>query len=165
MRPSWLKTRNCAAVCCSPLEIARHAGWDDSGNDMKTRVKTAVAALENAGYVKRGRNMPRIYATSIRAANMEEAGRRIDQSQSFSDGQKMQAKRIIKSLFSIRRIASTGNDDAESRVDYLADILGLEKRDVIDCVNRMRQEGILLTPWICPPTFISRTPRTDPCRS
>ena len=87
--------------------------------------------------------MPRIYATSIRATNMEEAGRRIDQSQSFSDGQKIQAKRIIKSLFSSRSIASTGNDDAESRVDYLADILGLEKRDVIDCVNLMRQEGIL----------------------
>lgn len=136
-------TRNRATVCCSPLEIARKAGWDDSGSDMETRVKTAVAALENAGYVKRGRNMPRIYATSIRATNMEEAGRRIDQSQSFSDGQKIQAKRIIKSLFSSRSIASTGNDDAESRVDYLADILGLEKRDVIDCVNLMRQEGIL----------------------
>lgn len=136
-------TRHRSTICCSPLEIARQAGWDDSGSDMETRVKTAVAALENAGYVKRGRNMPRIYATSIRAANMEEAGRRIDRSQSFSDVQKLQAKRIIKSLFSSRSIASTGNDDAESRVDYLADILGLEKRDVIDCVNLMRQEGIL----------------------
>lgn len=136
-------TRNRTTVCCSPLEIARQAGWDDSGSDMETRVKTAVAALENAGYVKRGRNMPHVYATSILAANMEEASRRIDRSRFFSGGQKLQAKRIIQSLISSRSVASAGNDDAESRVDYLADILGLEKRDVIDCVNLMRQEGLL----------------------
>lgn len=136
-------TRHRATVCCSPLEIARRAGWDDSGSDMETRVKTAVAALENAGYVKRGRNMPRVYATSILAANMEEAGRRIDRSRAFSAEQKVQCKRIIKSLISSRSVAGAGNDDAESRVDYLADILGLEKRDVIGCVNLMRQEGLL----------------------
>lgn len=136
-------TRNRATVCCSPLEIARQAGWDDSGKEMETRVKTAVAALENAGYVKRGKNMPRVYADSIQAANMEEAGRRIERSTHFSAVQKVQAKRIIKSLISSRSVADAGNDVAESRVDYLADILGLEKRDVIDCVNLMRQEGLL----------------------
>ncbi len=136
-------TRHRATVCCSPLEIARQAGWDDSGSDMETRVKTAIAALENAGYVKRGRNMPRVYADSILVKNMEEASRRIDQSRLFSDNQKLQAKRIIKSLISSRSIANAGNDLAESRVDYLADILGLEKREVIDCVNLMRQEGLL----------------------
>lgn len=136
-------TRNRATVCCSPLEIARQAGWDDSGSDMETRVKTAVAALESAGYVKRGRNMPRIYASSIQAANLEEAARRIDCSHAFTDAQKAQARRIIKSLISSRSVARAGNDDAESRVDYLADILGMEKREVIDCVNLMRQEGLL----------------------
>ncbi len=136
-------TRNRPVVCCSPLEIARKAGWDDSGNDMETRVKTAVAALENAGYVKRGRNMPRVYADSILAKNMEEAGARIDRSRHFTAEQKVQAKRIIKSLISSRSVADAGNDLAESRVDYLADILGLEKREVIDCVNLMRQEGLL----------------------
>jgi len=136
-------TRNRTTVCCSPLEIARQAGWDDSGSDMETRVKTAIAALENAGYIKRGRNMPHVYATSILAANMEEASRRIDRSRAFSEAQKTQAKRIIKSLISSRSVASAGNEDAESRVDYLADILGMEKRDVIYCVNLMRQEGLL----------------------
>ena len=136
-------TRNRSTVCCSPLEIARKAGWDDTGSDMETRVKTAVAALENAGYVKRGRNVPRVYADSILAKNMEEASARIDRSQHFTAGQKVQAKRIIKSLISSRSIATAGNDDAESRIDYLADILGLEKREVIDCVNLMRQESLL----------------------
>lgn len=52
------KTRQ--EVCCSPLEVARKAGWDDSVSDIETRVKTALQALENAGYLKRGKNVPRI---------------------------------------------------------------------------------------------------------
>lgn len=132
-----------SSVCCSPLEIARQAGWDDSVSDIETRVKTAVSALENAGYVKRGRNMPHVYATSILARDMREASFRIDRSALFSDGQRTNAKRIIKSLISSRSIAKAGNDDAESRIDYLADILGMTKDEVINCVNLMRQDGLL----------------------
>ena len=72
-------TKSRASVCCSPLEIARQAGWDDSVSEIETRVKTAVSALESAGYVKRGRNMPHVYATSILAKDMREASFRIDQ--------------------------------------------------------------------------------------
>lgn len=132
-----------SSISCSPLEIARQAGWDDSVNDIETRVKTAVSALESAGYVKRGRNMPHIYATSILAKDMREASFRIDQSALFSEGQRTNAKRIIKSLISSRSIANAGNDDAESRVDYLADTLGMTKNEVINSVNLMRQEGLL----------------------
>jgi ATP-dependent DNA helicase RecQ len=132
-----------ATVCCSPLEIARQAGWDDSVKDVETRVKTAVAALENAGYVKRGRNVPHVYATSIMVRNMEEASYKIRRSPLFSETQRQNSLRIIKSLISSRSIAQAGNDDAESRVDYLADTLGLEKDEVVNCVNIMRQEGIL----------------------
>ena len=131
------------SVCCSPLEIARQAGWDDSVNEIETRVKTAIAALESAGYIKRGRNMPHVYATSILAKDMQEASFRIDHSVLFSDQQRTNAKRIIKSLISSRSIAKAGNDDAESRVDYLADILGMSKEEVINCVNLMRQDGLL----------------------
>lgn len=136
-------TRMHATICCSPLEIARQAGWDDSVVDIETRVKTAISALENAGYVKRGYNVPHVYATSIIANNMQEAARRIDNSPLFEDNQRENAKRIIKSLISSRSIAKAGNDEAESRVDYLADILGMTKDDVISAVNIMRQEGLL----------------------
>lgn len=131
------------SICCSPLEIARQAGWDDSGSDIETRVKTAVAALENAGYVKRGQNVPHVYATSILAGNMQEAGAVLDASPLFDARQRLNAKRIIKSLISSRSIAKAGNDDAESRVDYLADMLGIEKRDVIEAVHLMREAGLL----------------------
>lgn len=130
-------------VFSSTLEIARQAGWDESIRDTETRVKTAIAALENAGYVKRGKNMPRVYATSILASNMEEAARIIDGSKAFSEQQKINAKRIVKSLISSRSNSRAGNADAESRVDYLADMLGLERKEVVDCVNLMRQEGLL----------------------
>ncbi|NCB24906.1 MAG: RecQ family ATP-dependent DNA helicase [Bacteroidia bacterium] len=131
------------SVCCSPLEIARQAGWDDSGSDIETRVKTAIAALENAGYVKRGRNMPHVYATSILAKNMQEAGSIIDSCGLFDDTQCQNAKRIIKSLISSRSIAKAGNDDAESRVDYLSDMLSIEKSDVVNSINLMREANLL----------------------
>ena len=136
-------TREKPWVCCSALEIARQAGWDDSVSEIETRVKTAVAALENAGYVKRGKNVPHVYATSILAKDMAEASFKIDRSAVLNGKQKKNAKRIIKSLISSRSIAAAGNDDAESRVDYLADMLGIPKEDVVTSINLMRQEGLL----------------------
>jgi ATP-dependent DNA helicase RecQ len=136
-------TRQRTKICCSPLEIARQAGWDDSVHDVETRVKTAVSALENAGYVKRGRNMPHVYATSIRAKNMQEASAALDASDLFDAAQRMDAKRIIKSLISSRSISKNGTDDAESRVDYLADTLGIEKAAVINAIALMREAGLL----------------------
>lgn len=130
-------------ICCSPLEIARQAGWDDTVTDIETRVRTAISALENAGYIKRGRNVPHVYATSILAKNMAEASSRIDISPLFTEAQKLTAKRIMSSLISSRSTAKAGNNDAESRIDYLADILGLTKEEVITSVNLMRQEGLL----------------------
>ena len=137
-------TKNRPNVCCSALEIARQAGWDDSaGSEMETRVRTAVSALETAGYIVRGRNVPKVYATSIRAKDMTEASYRIRSSELFTEEQKNTALRIVKSLISSRSIATAGNADAESRVDYLADILGIEKESVIESINLMRQEGLL----------------------
>jgi ATP-dependent DNA helicase RecQ len=75
---------------------------------------------------------------------MTEAGKRIDASEKFfDDNDRMNAKRIIKSLISSRSIASAGNADAESRVDYLADLLGLEKKQVIRTIQMLREESIL----------------------
>lgn len=131
-------------LCCSPLEIARQAGWDDSVFDIETRVKTAIQALENSGYLKRGKNVPRIYATSILVKNMIEASDRIMKSSHFtSETEQNMAKYILGSLISKKSIANAINDEAESRVDYLADHLGVEKSAVIRSIQVMREEGIL----------------------
>lgn len=137
-------TRNRPNVCCSALEIARQAGWDSyAGSELETRVKTAIAALETAGYISRGNNVPHVYATSIRAKDMNEASYRIRNSNLFTEEQVTTAIRIIQSLISSRSIATAGNADAESRIDYLADILGIKKERVIESINLMRQEGLL----------------------
>lgn len=130
-------------VNCSALEIARQAGWDDSVSDIETRVRTALAALEQSGYLVRGNNVPHVYATGIMVKNMDEARERIAASLLFGSDEIEKAVRIIKSLISQKHIAKAQDSEAESRIDYLADILGLSKRDVISVVERMRQEGIL----------------------
>lgn len=130
-------------VCCSALEIARLAGWDDSVSDIETRVRTALSTLEQAGYLERGNNSPHVYATGITVKNLDEARKKISESILFSNEEIETSIRIIKSLISQKYISKAQDSEAESRVDYLADILGLSKYEVISAVERMRQEGIL----------------------
>lgn len=136
-------TRQRMRINSSALEIARQAGWDGSGSDIETRVRTALAALEQAGYLERGNNVPHVYATGITVRNLDEARRRLTASPLFDSKETEQAVRIIKSLISKKYIAKAQGSEAESRIDYLADILGMSKREVISAVERMRQEGIL----------------------
>ncbi|MCQ2196843.1 MAG: RecQ family ATP-dependent DNA helicase [Bacteroidaceae bacterium] len=136
-------TKQRMRACCSALEIARKAGWDDSVTDIETRVRTALAALEQAGYLERGNNVPHVYATGITVKNMDEARQRISESLLFEKDEVEKAVRIIKSLISQKYIAKAQDAEAESRVDYLADILGLNKWEVVSAVERMRQDGIL----------------------
>ena len=127
----------------SALEIARKAGWDDNLNEIETRVKSAIAALEEAGYLKRGQNMPRVFANSILTRNAEEAITKIRNSSRFDDKQKEHAVRIIKKLFSTRSRRHVNDEVAESRVDYISDHLGIVREDVIHIINLMREEQIL----------------------
>jgi ATP-dependent DNA helicase RecQ len=127
----------------SALEIARKAGWDDGINEIETRVTTAIAALEDAGYLKRGQNMPRIFANSILSKNAQEAIDKINASEKFSETQKVQAVRIIKKLFSSKSKRLSTDEVAESRIDYISDQLGIVKEEVIRVIELMREEKIL----------------------
>lgn len=130
-------------VSCSPLDIARQAGWGEEVNDIETRVKAAVAALEDAGFIQRGSNSPHVFATGIAVKNMDEARRKLTLSPLFDEQSREEAARIIKSLISARATVENRGGEAESRVDYLADILGMTKATVIRNINLMRQEGLL----------------------
>ena len=137
-------TRFRMTVSQSALEIARKAGWDESISEIETRVRTAIAALEESGYIRRGQNMTRVFADSILCKNAQEAIERINGSKLFLNGQeKENATRIIKKLISSRSRSRTRDQDAESRVDYISDHLGLEKEKVITVINLLREEGIL----------------------
>ena len=130
-------------VSCSPLDIARQAGWGEDVEDIETRVKAAIAALEDAGFIQRGSNSPHVFATGIAVKNMDEARRKLTISPLFDEQSREEAARIIKSLISARATAEGREAEAESRVDYLADILGMSKATVIRNINLMRQEGLL----------------------
>lgn len=146
-------------VSCSPLEIARQAGWGDEIDDIETRVKAAIAALEDAGFIQRGSNSPHVFATGIAVKNMDEARQKLTVSTLFDDQSREEAARIIKSLISARATADGRGAEAESRVDYLADILGISKAAVIRNINLMRQEGLLadtrdMQAWVSKSTSI-----------
>ncbi|MFI2741260.1 RecQ family ATP-dependent DNA helicase [Zhouia sp. PK063] len=130
-------------VSNSALEIARKAGWDDNVVEIETRVTTAISALEDAGYLKRGQNMPRIFANSILSKNAQEAIDKINASERFEETQKEKGIRIIKKLFSSKSRKQSSEDPAESRIDYISDHLGIVKEEVINIVNLLREEKIL----------------------
>jgi ATP-dependent DNA helicase RecQ len=125
-------TRKRSHFSSSALEIARMAGWDDTVAEIETRVKTAINALEEAKYVKRGDNIPHVYADSMLVRSMAEAERKIQTSSRFTPEEKTAAIRITERLL---------KDD--TRVDYLADHLGLEKKNVIHIIELLREDGIL----------------------
>jgi ATP-dependent DNA helicase RecQ len=136
-------TRFRSKVSNSALEIARKAGWDDNVVEIETRVTTAIAALEDAGYLKRGQNMPKVFASSILSKNAQEAIDKINTSKKFEENQKEQGVRIIKKLFSSKSRKETSNETPESRVDYISDHLGIVKEEVINVINLLREENIL----------------------
>ena len=133
-------------ISCSPLEIARQAGWnEDDTRGIETRVRGAITALEQAGFISRKNNISRIFATGIKVNSMDEARQRLTASSLFDEVTREEAARIIRSLISSRATAGGRGAEAESRIDYLADILGLKKETVVRNINLMRQEGILRT--------------------
>src|SRR5690606_14783467 len=136
-------TRFRLTVSNSALEIARKAGWDDNVVEIETRVTTAIAALEDAGYLKRGQNVPRVFANSILSKNAQEAIGKINTSERFNEKQKEKGIRIIKKLFSSKSRKQSNEESAESRIDYISDHLGMVKEEVINIVNLLREEKIL----------------------
>lgn len=136
-------TRRRSRMTSSALEIAREAGWDDNVREIETRVKTAIAALEDAGYIKRGQNMPRVYADSIMAKSVMEANEKVRESHQFSQKEEDQATRILGMLISSRSRKQSPEEVAEARVDYMADALGMDKKQVIHIIQKLRQSKIL----------------------
>ena len=128
----------------TPLEIARAAGWDDTDDFSETKVKAAISALEQADYLVRGNNVPRVYATGLAVHNMQEAADRIRSLDNFSEADKQLSIEIMNFLISRQSQSRAGSDDDESRIDYIADRLGRKTNEIMMMVIRLREEGILV---------------------
>lgn len=102
---------------------------------METRVKVAIAALEDAGYVKREENRPRIFADSILVNNVEEAFARMEkEAHHFTgSGELDTAKRVFSFLISRAR----GKED--TRVDAMAEALGLGHSEIAHILQLLKQ--------------------------
>ena len=136
-------TRFRSTLSQSALEIARKAGWDENLTNIETRVITAIAALEEAGYLRRGQNMPRVFADSILSKTAQEAIEKINCSIHFNEKQKEQAARIIKKLISTKSRKYSNNEVPESRIDYISDHLGIPNEEIIQIISLLRDEKIL----------------------
>ncbi|HMQ60158.1 MAG TPA: RecQ family ATP-dependent DNA helicase [Flavilitoribacter sp.] len=122
----------------SALEIARLAGWDTEIFQLETRVKAAIAALEDSGYLTREENAARIFGQSILVKNVEDANSIIDRhSDLFSAEDNPAAKRVFSSMISRARTSE------DAQVDWMADSLGLERDRVTHIINLFRQVKLL----------------------
>ena len=139
-------------VCKTPLEIAKAAGWDDNLEGAETKVKTAIAALEQAGYIVRGNNMPRVYADGINAYSNIEASKMLEEAFYENEVQKDFDAAVLSYLFTTRTLQrqhkgskrfNENTGDIESRVDYIADRMGVPTGLVIESVIRLRDHKIL----------------------
>lgn len=132
-------------ITASALDIAREAGWDDEKeSEISTRVATSINALEQVHFLKRGQNMPKVYANSILAKSMIEASEKIEQSTIFdSDKQKEEARRVLARLFKTRAKGGRDIDDNNERIDYIADREQLDTEKVIRIIQKLKEERIL----------------------
>lgn len=136
-------TRVRAKVSQSALEIARKAGWDENIENIETRVRTAISALETAGYLQRRNNAPRVFANSINSQNASEAIEKINASDKFDEKQKVLAARVMSKLFTNMKSKERIEDETESRVDYIAEHLAVERDEIIRVLNLLRLEKII----------------------
>lgn len=133
-------TRSRKHITQSALEIARKAGWDDNIYDLETRVKTAITALEQSGYIKRGQNAPRVYADSILAKSVMDAQAIIRSSENIVEEDKELAVQMVSMMIKAK---SRKSEDNETRVDYISDLLGIDIKRTISIISALREDKIL----------------------
>ncbi|TVP93779.1 MAG: RecQ family ATP-dependent DNA helicase [Acholeplasmatales bacterium] len=127
----------------SALEIAKTAGWDENMRDLETRVKTAVAALEDSGYLSRKQNSARVFANSILTSSVIEANKQIEATHIIPEQDKETAKRIMSSFVSSKYSKRSADIESETRVDYISDNLGLKREKIIEIINYFREMNLL----------------------
>jgi len=127
------KFRKTKKISNSALEIAQKAGWDTEIQELETRVKTSVAALEDQGFLKRKQNSPSIFANSLMVPNISKALQRIHQSKSITEIQIQHCSRVLQRIVK----------DDECRIDYLADRTGLKLKEIRDVIDILRNLQIL----------------------
>ena len=101
---------------------------------LETTVKTAIANLEEEGFVKREENSTRLFAKSILTKNFDEARQVIEQKMGTRNEKDIQTPiRIMQHLVS----------RSNTQVDAIAYHLGLEIHLVGDWINKFKDWGLV----------------------
>jgi ATP-dependent DNA helicase RecQ len=88
--------------------------------------------------------MPRVFANSILSKTAQEAIEKINSSEKIAtEKDKEKAVRIIKKLFSSKSKRLSTEEEAESRVDYISEHLGIGREEVIRIIGLLQEEKIL----------------------
>ena len=134
-----------AQITASTLEIAREAGWnDEKESEIGTRVSVSIHALESVGYLKRGQNSPKVYATSLMCQNTAEVSKIVHNATNFdSDVQKQEAIRVASRLFKTKSKGKKDIDDDNARVDFIADREQLTTEKTIKAMQKLKECGVL----------------------
>jgi ATP-dependent DNA helicase RecQ len=117
----------------SALEIAKEAGWDVEMKDLETKLKAALASLEDSGYLERRLNYTAVKATSLQLPNLGKATERLNTSVQLTEAQRNDCIAMLKLIAA----------EKECRIDYLADALEMNVKKAQDTVDLLRSVGIL----------------------
>lgn len=127
------KYRKTKKISNSALEIAKKAGWDTEIQELETRVKTSISALEDQGFLKRKQNSPSVFANSLMVPNITKALNIINQSKNITETQVLNCSRVLQRIVK----------DDECRIDYLADRTGLKLKEIREVIDILRNLQIL----------------------
>ncbi len=117
----------------SALEIARKSGWDSEMRDIETKVKTALSAMEDNGYLKRTLNSPRVFADSLLVKSFSRGQEMLKNSKNITDRDKIDCAKILKRIVT----------DKETRIDYLSDVTEINPFRVQEVIQILRDVSIL----------------------
>lgn len=120
-------------VSKSALEIAIAAGWDTEIKDLQNRVTASLAALEDRGYVRRTLNSPRVFATGLLAKDLDEALKKVRASTSLTAKQQEDCARVLQRIIK----------SEETRVDALAEQLGMDLKQALATIQLLRELQVL----------------------
>lgn len=129
----------------SAMELSREAGWEEELNEMETRVKAAIAILEENEYVARGLNQSLLIFDYFNTLPVSDLNQRLDESALFRQPKdKEMAKRIFNHLLSrVATQTAQGKTGEAYSFDLLCEHLGIEKHDAVRVLNHMRQLGLV----------------------
>lgn len=135
-------TKETPRVTRTVNELAADSGWDDENERAETKIKTAILSLEDNNFIARETNSPRVYATSVKTNNFIKAQQIIKNSNIVPNEDKETVGRVIQSIIAKKR-KSWSEDLPETRVDVLADNLGLTREKVVESINYLKDLEIL----------------------